>query len=209
MREVKYKTDKIFRMKNKLVIEGGGYHIIQRAPGREQLFLEDGDYLYFLHLLKETASKYILDIFSFVLMNNHLHVLLKINTANLPEAMKSLYQKYALYFNLKYQRKGHVFSGVYRASLCNSDLYLLAISVYIHLNPVKAGMVEQPEDYRWSSIKLYLDEDKSKFIRSNFLLDILATDRKKAKKSYRDLLGLGTQFKYENCFKDKKNRFIC
>jgi putative transposase len=199
-----YQKDRIFRVKNKIIVEGGVYHVIQRAPGRERLFLEDSDYLYFLHLLKETASKYVLDIFSFVLMSNHLHILLKINTTNLPEAMKSLYQRYALYFNLKYQRKGHVFSGVYRTSLCNSDLYLLGISVYIHLNPVKAGMVEEAGDYRWSSIQLYLDEDKSKFVKSDFILGMLNKDRKEAKQSYKDLLEGYRQYKYDNCFKDKK-----
>ncbi|MFH1504549.1 MAG: transposase [Candidatus Omnitrophota bacterium] len=198
------RVERVFRINNKIIIEGGVYHITQRAPGREKLFVEERDYLYFLHLFKEVSSKYILDIYSFVLMPNHLHILLKINEKNLSQAMKLLYQRYALYFNLKYQRKGHVFSGTYRTSLCNSDRYMLAISAYIHLNPVKAGIVEKAGDYRWSSIKLYLEENKSKFVKPDFILDLLSGDKDKAKEYYKNLIKAGCKFKYKNCFKDKR-----
>ncbi|MDD3296855.1 MAG: transposase [Candidatus Omnitrophica bacterium] len=195
---------KVFRINNKIIVEGGVYHITQRAPGTEKLFLEDSDYLYFLHLLKEVSSRYAVEIYSFVLMPNHVHILLKIRDVNLSEAMKKLYQRYAVYFNIKYQRKGHVFSGIYRASLCKSDFYLLAISLYIHLNPVKAGIVQRAQDYRWSSLLVYSDGKKSKFVSSDMIFNILSKEKVTAKSYYQDLVERGYKFEYENCFKSKR-----
>ena len=125
-------------MSSRKIIEAGGvYHLTQRAPGRELLFIEEADYMRFLKLLKEASQKFELDIFSFALLPNHLHILLKIKGRNLAEAMKYLFQSYAQGFNKKYKRKGHVFCGVYRAVLCKTDAQLLVTSLYIHLNPFK------------------------------------------------------------------------
>ena len=108
-------------VRHRLVFPGGTYHITQRAPGRELLFLEDGDRLYFLKLLKEASKKFCLAIYCFALMPNHVHLLLRIEDANLSSAMKNLFERYADYFNRKYERKGHVFCGRFRASVCSDD----------------------------------------------------------------------------------------
>ena len=175
-------------VKKRIVFKGAVYHVTQRAPGRECVFLEDGDYLYFLKLLKTAASKFQLKIFAFALLPNHIHLLLQITETNLSDAMKNIFEKYAEYFNKKYQRKGHVFCGRFRASLCNDDTYFLAASVYIHLNPLRAGLCQNLKDYRWTSVHLYIDRDRETFIVYEKILSILDEDVQKARQKYSALL---------------------
>lgn len=197
-------VSKIFNPYKKVIYEGGIYHIIQRAPGKDLLFLEDKDYLYFIHILKETKSRFWLDIFCFCLMPNHIHILLKINQANLSEAMKSLFTRYAIYFNSKYQRKGHVFYGNYRASLCLGENYLISASVYIHLNPSKAGLVNSPLDYRWSSAKAYLELPPKTFLNYNEILKCLDEDLRVASLVYSRILGIGQDLEFKSILEDRR-----
>lgn len=187
----KIKNQKIkgyLTIKRRIIFEGAIYHITQRAPGRELIFVEDSDYLKLLSLLKKTKNEFNLDLFCFSLLPNHLHLLLRINDKNLSDAMKYLFQGYAIYYNWKYKRKGHVFCGRFRSSLCNSDAYLLAASSYIHLNPYKAGLTGNFESYRWSSLQLYLENPKKSFVNSNEILLLLDADEIKAREKYRRIL---------------------
>jgi len=188
----------------KVVFSGAIYHLTQRAPGNEYLFLEEKDYLYMLSLIKDIASWYKWNVFCFVLMPNHLHLLIKINEPNLSEAAKKLFESYAKYFNAKYQRKGPVFCKPFRVSLCFDDTYLLAASLYIHLNPFKAGLCSDPLDYRWSSIKLYTQTyQPDTFVDYKFILKIL--DDKcinKAKQIYINLLNNSKDVEYKNLLEE-------
>jgi len=175
-------------VRERIVFEGATYHITQRAPGREIIFVENSDYLKFLSILKKTTKKFDLDLFCFSLLPNHLHLMLRINKKNLSEAMRHLFQAYAMYYNKKYQRKGHVFCGRFRSSLCNDDVYLLAASIYIHLNPYKADLSKKFDDYKWSSLLLYLKEPKKSFINSKEILLLLDKNLKKAREKYRKIL---------------------
>jgi len=181
----------------RIIFEGAIYHITQRAPGKEILFVEEADYLYFLKILKETIKKFNLDLFCFSLLPNHLHLCLRIKEANLSEAMKNLFERYADYFNIKYKRKGHVFCGRFRASLCNDENYLLAISVYIHLNPYKAGLCRVPEDYRWGSLKLYTGAFKKTFVNFEEILSFLDPQLDKAKEKYSEILEESAKIKVD------------
>ncbi len=184
------KIKRYFRARNKCCFDGAVSHITQHSSGTEPLFLEDSDYLYMLHLMKEVLCKFKCKVLSFSLMPNHIHLLLKFLETNMPNAMKELLQKYAEYFNRKYQRKGHVFSGAYRSALCCDDGYLLAASLYIHINPVKKGLVKNPADYRWSSCALFLNEvEKETFIDYKFILAVLDNHIYQARIQYKDLLG--------------------
>ena len=175
-------------VKNRIIFEGAVYHITQRAPGRELIFVENEDYLKFLSVMKKAVKKFNIDLFCFSLMPNHLHLLLKINKKNLPEAMKYLFQAYAVYYNGKYKRKGHVFCGRYRASLCNDDSYFLTATLYIHLNPYKAGLAKLYDDYRWSSLSLYTRRSKKTFIKYKEVLLLLNPDIKKARQKYNKMI---------------------
>lgn len=183
------KIKRIFTAREKIAYPGACCHITQRAPGREMLFLENSDHLFMLKLIKEKSRIFLFDVYGFVLMSNHIHLQIRLNKANLSEAMKSLFQEYAQFFNAKYERKGHVFCGAYREALCLDDSYALATSIYIHLNPVRAGMAGDPFDYRWSSCGLYAKgEKKASFADEKFILGLLSNDADSAREIYRQIL---------------------
>lgn len=193
---------RVLMIRERFIVKGGIYHITQRAPGREQLFLEHDDYLTFIALLKRCSKEFNIDIFAFSLLPNHLHILLRINEENLSKAMKTLFEKYARYFNNKYQRKGHVFCGRFRAALCNDENYLLTISVYIHLNSYKARLVKSPFKYRWHSLDVYVKNLRSSFIKADMVLGLLDPDTAKAKEKYRGIITSGVSLKYKNILEE-------
>lgn len=183
------KIKRFLRARNKLNFPGLVSHITQHSSGRDPLFIEDGDYLYMLKLLKEVSLKYQLSIFAFCWMTNHVHILLRQKDKNLPEAMHSLFLRYALYFNRKYSRKGHLFSGTYRQAACFDDYYLIVSSLYIHLNPVRAGMVGHYSQYKWDSWRLYCENNEiDSFIDWKFILSMISHDHSSAHKKYRKML---------------------
>ena len=187
----------------KIILEEGIYHITQRAPGREVLFLEENDYLIFLFLLKKVKKEFNLSIFCFSLLTNHLHILLKIKERNLDKAMKGLFQSYAQYFNKKYQRKGHVFCGVYRASFCSTDSYLLVASLYIHLNAYKANLSKTPFLYRWHSLDVYIKQIRSDLIDRKLILNLISSSLGDAKKIYKKLIEGSCDVEFKNVIEDK------
>lgn len=185
----KGKIKRYFRSRGKLDFEGALTHVTQHASGRDPLFLEESDYLHMLHLIKKASERFKLKVLSFVLMPNHLHILMKLCEANLKSAMKYLFQLYAIYFNNKYDRKGHVFCGAYRSALCFDDIYLIAASLYIHLNPVRRGLAINPADYRWSSCGLFVTEvNFDAFVDYRFILNIIDDNIDKARRAYKELL---------------------
>ena len=194
----KGKVKRYLNARNKIIYPGGIYHVTQRAPGKELIFVEKSDYLRILFLLKEVAKKFSWHVFSFVFMPNHLHLLVKITDADLSAGIKKLCERYAKFFNAKYQRKGPVFSRPYRAALCMDDIYLLSISLYIHLNPFKAGLSKGIEDYRWNSLSLYLKGTKDSFVDPEFVLSTLDKDMGRAKQKYGELLLESARIKFKN-----------
>lgn len=188
------KIKRYFRATRKLNAPNMVSHIIQRAAGKEPLFLEDGDYLSMLGFLKEIANNCMLRIYAFCLMPNHIHLLLSPEEKNLYDAMRDLFSRYAMKFNRKYERKGHLFAGPYRQAVCLDDSYLLAASLYIHLNPVKAGIVLSPQAYRWSSCRLYYEDNAPKsFIDPDFILRLLSDSEIENKEEYRIMLKKGSE----------------
>jgi len=199
------KKGRVFHSRKKIIYPGGIYHITQRAPGRELLFVTDQDKEYLIWLLKQTSIKYHIDVLCFTLLTNHLHILLKINESNLHKAMHNMFTTYGINFNKRYERRGHVFCGVYRASLCLNDLYLLSASLYIHLNAYKAGLTEDIFRYKWSTINLYIcPEAKKSFVKTDFILKILSNDRKEATDKYKKLLSDSAKIGYKNIFGERK-----
>jgi putative transposase len=198
------KIRRIFRAKRKLNVPGLVSHVTQRAAGKEPLFLEDPDYLYMLVLLKNFSRRHAIDIYAFCLMPNHVHLLMRPEKDNLYDAMRDLFSRYAMWFNKKYERKGHLFGGPYRQAVCLDDGYLLAASVYIHLNPVKAGLVTTAEAYRWSSVKLYFDDHAPKaFVNPFFILNVLSPGGEGAKAIYRDLLNRSVEVETAQVFEQE------
>ena len=182
-------AQRVFRARHKLREPGLVSHITQRAAGKEPLFVEPHDYLTMLGLLKESAEKFDLRFYALCLMPNHVHMLMEPRKSNLAEAMRSIFSRYAAKFNLRYERRGHLFGGPYRQSVCLDNSYLLAASVYIHLNPVRAGIVEGANDYRWSSSSLYcLDKPRESFVSPLPILQLVNEDPSLARRQYRKIL---------------------
>ena len=194
-----------FRATQKIDTPNVVSHITQRAAGKEPLFLEDKDYVYMIWHLKEMAKKYKLNVYAFCLMPNHVHLLLSPKEKNLYDAMRDLFSGYARRFNRKYERKGHLFGGPYRQAVCLDDKYLVTISLYIHLNPVRAGLAKHPLAYRWSSCALYTNDDAPKsFVAPYFVLDLLSGDSSETREKYRQLLEHGGSLKIAEVLEEKE-----
>ena len=136
----------------RLSFPGIPWHIIQRGNNRSVCFHAEEDYQFYLHYLKEFADKFGCALHAYVLMTNHVHLLLtpaREDSAAL--MMKHLGQRYVQYVNRSYRRTGTLWEGRFRSCLTQSEDYVLACYRYIELNPVRAGMVVKPQDYRWSS----------------------------------------------------------
>ncbi len=138
------------------VIAGGFYHVIQRGNFRQTLFWSEADYLRFLENLETYRETFDYRVHAFCLMTNHVHLLLETKKANISDILQRLMGAYTQYANRRRKRVGHLFQGRTRTILVDTREYLLTLSRYIHLNPVKAGMVRKPEDYTWSSMKAFL-----------------------------------------------------
>ena len=135
---------------------GAIYHITVRGNNRQEIFLEDSDRTYFLRLLGKVCEQYHFEIFAFCLMSNHFHLFLRSAEANLSAGMHWLNTSFTVYFNWRHGRSGHLFQGRYHSVLVADQEYFLHLSMYLHLNPVRAGIAENPGDYGWSSFRDYL-----------------------------------------------------
>lgn len=138
------------------VIPGQPQHIIQRGNNRQVIFAAEADYQFFRDAIIEAAGRFGLAIHAYVWMTNHIHLLATPTDADsISKTFQSAGRKYVQYFNYTYQRSGTLWEGRYRATVVDSEPYMLSIMRYIELNPVRAGMVAHPRDYPWSSHRRY------------------------------------------------------
>lgn len=136
----------------RLYMEGCSQHIIQRGNNRQACFFADEDYAFYLDRLKQAAEKYRVSIHAFVLMTNHVHLLATpFDERGVSLMMQSVGRSYVGYVNHQYRRTGTLWEGRYKSTLIDSDVYLMTVSRYIELNPVRAGMVTHAAEYPWSS----------------------------------------------------------
>jgi len=138
--------------KPRMFLPGVPNHIVQRGNNREATFFSIADYNFYLECLLDAITKYKAEVHAYVLMTNHVHILLTPHEADsMSLIMQSIGRRYVQYINKRYFRTGTLWEGRYKASLVDSENYLLACSRYIELNPVTAKMVSGPEEYPWSS----------------------------------------------------------
>lgn len=136
--------------------EGAFYHIISRGERQENIFRARKDREKFLQKLNEISDKHLVRIHSYVLMSNHYHLILETPQMNLTNAMHDLNSSYSNWYKAKYEIIGSVFQGRYKSPLIEKESYLTVLSAYIHLNPVRAGIVASPGEFYWSSYPSYL-----------------------------------------------------
>ncbi len=149
----------------RLAIAGIPWHIIQRGNNRAACFYTDDDYRFYLHQLKLLSAKFHCQIHAYVLMTNHVHLLLTPELKNSASLlMKNLGQRYVQYINRTYKRTGTLWEGRFKSCLTQSENYVLACYRYIELNPVRAAMVQHPNDYPWSSYRFNAHGESSTLI---------------------------------------------
>ena len=145
----------------RITYPGAYYHVTSRGNEQKAVFRSRKDREKFLDYLASATQRYGAVIHVYCLMTNHYHLLLETPEGNLPQIMRHINGAYTTYFNVKHQRAGHLFQGRYKAILVEADAYAVELSRYIHLNPVRAGMVENPEEHSWSSYRGYIGQSKA------------------------------------------------
>ena len=165
--------------------EGALYHVTSRGNERKSIFFSKSDYARFLHYLKEAKSKYNVVLHCYVLMRNHYHLLIETPDGNLSRAMHLINSSYTTYINTKRKRCGHLFQGRYKSILVDTDNYLLELSRYIHLNPLRAGMVQRPEDFQYSSYPAYIKKRKDNLLSKELISRLVSCRNRNSKNEYR------------------------
>ena len=171
--------------KPRIHFPGALYHVIARGNRGEKIFRNEKDYQLYLRFLSEYKDRYGFSLYAYTLMPNHIHLLIEVNEVPLSRLMQNLQFRYTRNFNIKYKNYGHLFQGRYKAILCEKDSYLLELSAYIHLNAVRAGLVNDPINYRWCSYRSYIRKEKdNNLVERNFLLSQFSDKKKVAIKEY-------------------------
>jgi len=178
---------------------GAFYHVTARGNERKDIFLDDSDREKFLSYLETAFLRYKAAIHVYCLMSNHYHLLIETPEGNLSQIMRHINGAYTTYVNSKRQRTGHLFQGRYKAILVEADEYAGELSRYMHLNPVRAGIVTKPEDYDWSSYRYYLGKDKApKWLTKKFILKYFGGKTSRAQTAYQDFINAMSNKEYES-----------
>jgi putative transposase len=176
----------------RLMLSNVPVHIIQRGNNRQACFYADDDYQFYREWLRTCAQKAGCAIHAYVLMTNHVHLLVSASDGAGPGAMmKALGQRYVQYVNRTYKRSGTLWEGRFRSCLTQEDAYFLACQRYIELNPVRAGMVTHPADYAWSSYRCNAQGEADPLVAPHALYEALGPGRDERLAAYREL------FRYE------------
>lgn len=174
--------------KPRFILPGEPQHIIVRGINREPIFYDDADYRYYLNKLKEAIDKHNCGIHAYVLMANHVHLLLTPKTERgISKAIQMLGRYYVQYFNYTYGRTGSLWEGRYKSTLVDTEQYLLTCCRYIELNPVRAGMVEHPSEYPWSSYQFNAVGNPSPLLKTHYKYDELGSTGEDQQRAYRSL----------------------
>ena len=162
----------------------GYYHIVNRGVEQRVVFSEPADYEYFEALMCFYAKSYGIIIHNYCLMNNHYHLLIEITQGNLSMFMRQLNMNYAIYFNKKHERTGHLWQGRFKSWYVTDEVYLYTLMRYIEQNPLKAGIVKQLEAYLYSSYAYFLSDTVPECLQKSWVVQNLQEN----KEAIRDFL---------------------
>ena len=186
--------------KARLDIPGALHHIMVRGINKSTIFEDDEEREQFLNRLGENITDARASIYAFALMTNHAHVLFKSGKPGISAVMKKQLTWYAQYYNRRHLRSGHLFENRYKSILCDEDNYLLALIRYIHLNPIRAGIVgtvEELDRYPWSGHSVLMGEREYGWMDVKYVLLQFKDSIKKARNAYRRFveegIGMGRQ----------------
>ncbi len=170
-------------------VSGGLYHAVLRGNHRRAIFSYTDDYLCFENIVSRALDRYGTSLFAYCWMTNHVHLAVQVGEAPLGAVMCIVASRYARAKQRALATTGHLFERRYRARLINADRNLLALVRYVHLNPVRAGMVADPCDYQWSSHRAYLGASCPDWLRIEPVLGTLGSSVEAARAAYRRLMG--------------------
>ncbi|MEJ6122035.1 transposase [Vibrio sp. 2-Bac 85] len=169
----------------RLEFAGALYHVTSRGNGRNIIYLQDDDFELFLAILADVCDRYNWVVHAYCLMSNHYHLLVETPDANLSKGMRHLNGVFTQSMNRRHGRVGHLFQGRYKAILVDKDVYLLELCRYIVLNPVRAKMVNSPDEWLWSSWHCMLGNvDSPEWLSTDALLKLFANNRRDAIRAY-------------------------
>lgn len=163
-------------------------HVIQRGNNRQTIFTADKDIAAYAHWLTEGAAKYTVHVHGWVFMTNHVHLLITPSTHDgVSSLMQYLGRLYVRYFNFAYARSGTLFEGRFKSSVVQAESYFLQCLQYIELNPVRAGMVTDPGDYRWSSYHVHSFGVRARLWTAHAIYQSLGQTSFERRQAYRKL----------------------
>ena len=173
----------------RITFPGAFYHVTSRGNERKAVFKSKRAREKFLDYLESATLRYDACIHAYCLMDNHYHLLMETPSGNLPQIMRHINGAYTTFFNVRRDRSGHLFQGRYKAILVEIDEYAKELSRYIHLNPVRAKMVETPEEYSWSSYQSYIGKQKpAEWLYRDFILGYFGKNISNAQKGYQEFV---------------------
>jgi REP element-mobilizing transposase RayT len=173
----------------RLHVPGGLYHVTLRGNHRQRIFFSDDDHAVLDAVVADALQRLAARLHAYCWMSNHIHLLLQVADVPLGRLMLRIASQYARRVQASLRTTGHLFERRYHAVLVEADRYLLTLVRYIHLNPVRAGLVKDPIDYPWSSHHAYLTPGRSTWITTGFTLGLLGDDVTESHARYRALMG--------------------
>jgi len=185
--------------------DNGIYHIILRGNSRQEIFHDDEDFIRFIETLNRYKTKTNMKVHGWCLMNNHVHLLLEKGEEELSATMKRIGVSFVWFYNRKYETTGHLFQDRFKSEIIDSDKYLLTVIRYIHQNPVKARLVKNPVDWKWSSCPGYYGEKTlyANLLDSDLILGMFAEDRNTA---IREFIEFNEAVNDDKCLEDDIKR---
>jgi len=186
--------------KPRIHVPGGVYHVILRGNGGQDIFLTDEDRYHLYLLLQEGTERFEYRVHGFCLMSNHLHLAAQVADVPLARGMQNLAFRYTRWVNRREKRIGHLFQGRYKAILVDRDSYLLELVRYIHLNPVRAGLAQDPGDYPWSGHRAYLGQETLPWLTTEWVLGQFARRPDAARRRYEAFVLEGRKQGYQEEF---------
>ncbi len=187
----------------RIEFKGALYHVLSRGNEQRDIFWDEADRTCFIYLMGELSDRFNVDIFAYVLMDNHYHILLRTNDSNLSKAMQWLGVTYTRRFNNRHARSGHLFQGRFKSLIVENDAYLVRLSCYIHRNPLRAGIVKRLIEHKWSSYPVYAYNRKyPEWLKTDIVLSQFGKDnpqlsyRKKVQRYSKEEASLFEELRY-------------
>jgi putative transposase len=185
--------------KPRIHIPGGFYHVILRGNDGQDIFFSDQDREHLESLVQDGIDRFKHRIHAYCWMSNHVHMLIQVSEIPLSKLIQNLSFRYASYINKNMSRKGHLFQGRYKAILVDAENYLHELVRYIHLNPVRAGVARNPQDYKWSGHLCYLGITSKSWLTVEYVLSQYSKGESTAQRRYEEFVleGLDEEYRRE------------